>query len=547
MTRCYFPQIHLAIPETEKLLTFQINELNLLNKDEKGKWLKGAKILRPGHLNTLKALLQLLMRNDIFRQNYIYTTTGRGIYNTNKPLVCIAYTSDIKNMLVEGLKSGVSAKTIKNYMDRLQEYGIITRKWKRGTEKFQIEFNHEFLVLKNPDDGEFVKNIAFEKYSNSIIYKSKSKNLPYSTKEDIKINNKIIHSENVNKRDLHSQISSSLKKEPLENVNKKVQLQEEQQRNENLNHSSIAGSSDIVGERLTDMDNTKNNEIRILNSKKKDAANIFYTKFISLFWNFWIQLYMPETAPKETMFYISQSIDTLVNDDYYFGTCQNEEQINYQLQKLNKSLNSAHNWYKNKQKNNENFSFRYLYPNVFLKNKAGSGSMSFKNSILKTEMQMAKNNLLQIEYEKAMQREKDKKTKQKHNQIVDNIIAWVHSNSKDKTTTLIYQAQQYLLEINPELLMKLQTDWSNPYRVKQAIESVKEFDHKMINEIFIPQETIKQEIDTLLPKMQKLLQSRKLTISQKMLVKFDIRGEKMQPVPKNYDKHTLQSLKYLIK
>jgi hypothetical protein len=545
MRKIHFTQQHLAIPETILLFTHFLNEHNSLQKDEKGKWIKGANRLRPGHFEVFKALLVLLKENSIKQQNKLYMITGRGIYNVDKPLILKAYTSDIKNMTLRGLKGGVCNQTIKNYLNKLQEFKIINRQCKTTSKKFEIEFNPEFIVLKNPEDGNFIKNIGFEKYCQSVLSEQKIKNLKDITYKDSNINNKIIHFPNVNKRSLHTQTISSQKYEHLKNENKKVQfsLTDEQTKIETIQSKSENSKTQqtekselsVAREILA----KKQDEI-ILKSNKKDAANKFYIKFIATFWKFWLNFYMPETADRSNLNYIAQSIETLVNDDYYFGSCQNQEQINYQLFKLDKSLISTKRWYESKVKENENFSFRYLFPNVFLKNPAEPNSMSFKKSILRTEIQMAKTNELQMQFEKAMQRQKDKKKGDKNNKIIDNIIAWIHSNPKQNTKEMLIQAMKYLHDVDGELVMKLQTDISNPYRIKQAIENCKTFDIKLINECFIGHELIKNEIEKLLPKFQKILQTSGLAKKQATIIKFRIRGNEMQPIPKNYDKDTLK-------
>jgi hypothetical protein len=543
MKKKYYAKQHIAIPETELLVLNQYNAINNEQKDERGKWIKGAKRLRPGHLEIYKALLQLLMRNDLFRQNYIYQITGKGIYNAEKPLVSHVKTSDIVNMTLRGLKSGATFQTIKNHLSRLEDFKFITRSWKRSSENFMIEFNPEFIVLKDPETGKFIENIGFENFSNSIIYKSKNENLIDTTNKETKINNKTIHSSNVDNKDLLSQIIPSLKQEHLEKQDKKCNSFDPEstktsqtKTNETLKTKAGKQELPVAPERLKDM---------VLTGQKKDAANKLYTRLIALFWSFWTNLYMPETAPRETLHYISESIDTLMNDNLYFGSCTNEQQINYQLAKLDKALNSTANWVKSKQKQNPGFNFQYLYPNVFLKNGPGSGKMSFKNSVLRHEIKMQKQQLLNLEFEKAMQRERDKITKQRHNLIIDNLITWIYQQPKQNTKLLTEQAMLYLQQINPELVMKLSTDIANPYRVKQAIENCKEIDKTIIDQCFNQQQKLIAEIDSLLPVMQKKLQQNKLTMSQAMFAKFKI-GHQYQVTPLAYNAHTLKALKYYL-
>jgi hypothetical protein len=538
MRKIHYTQIYLAKPETEKL---HINKCNLWNetqKDQEGNWIKGAKRLRPSHNEIYKALLVLLIKNSIYRQNAIYVNTGRGIYNIDKPLIVDVYTSDIKNMTLRGLKNGICFQTIKNYLNRLEEVGFIKRRWKRSSEKFEIEFTPSCIVLKNPETQEFVKNIGFENYSNSIFYDNKIKNLQDNTINKTNINNKIIHPEitDENKR----KISFSQKQEQPKNKNKGLQGQENT-KHEFKSKASIEAETTFGGERLICMDSFKTELFQI----KKKAAYTFYVFFISVFWDFWKNLYLPETAPNEMQHYITQSIETLMNDDYYFGNCTNQQEIEYQHIKLINSLKSTRNWYKSKKRTNENFSFRYLYPNAFLKNEAGKNSMSFKNAVAYEQYNMSKHGKLQYAYEAAMKKELEKKQGKVNNTILSNLLAWVHKlENKQSFKELSLMAQYYLSRNHPGLLHVFQADVNNRSSI-QKVKDFNDFDIKLISECFNDQAIIKEQIENLLPLLQKRLQSN-YPISNKMMAKLRIIGYDKKPIPKEYDIHVLKYIEYIL-
>jgi hypothetical protein len=538
MRKIHYTQIYLAKPETEKLHINKCNEWNETQKDQEGNWIKGAKRLRPSHNEIYKALLVLLIKNSIYRQNVIYVNTGRGIYNVDKPLIVDVYTSDIKNMTLRGLKNGICFQTIKNYLNRLEEAGFIKRKWKRASEKFEIEFTPSYIVLKDPETQHFIKNIGFENYSNSIIYSSKIENLQDNTINKTNINNKIIHPSitDENKR----KILFYQKQEQPEDKNKGLQDRENAEP-EIKSKASIEAGTTSGGERLICMGGFKTELFQI----KKKAAYTFYVFFITVFWDFWKNLYLPETAPNEMQHYITQSIETLMNDDYYFGNCTNQQEIEYQHIKLINSLKSTRNWYESKKRTNENFSFRYLYPNVFLKNEAGKNSMSFKNAVAYEQYNMSKHGKLQSVYESAMKKELEKKQGKVNNTILSNLLAWVHKpENKQSFKELSLMAQYYLSRNHPDLLHIFQADVNNRSSI-QKVKDFNDFDIKLISECFNDQAIIKEQIENLLPLLQKRLQAN-YPISNKMMAKFRIIGYDKKPVPKEYDIHALKYIEYIL-
>jgi hypothetical protein len=399
------------------------------------------------------------------------------------------------------------------------------------------------LVLIDPENSEIIKTNDFENICKSNTYKSKNEILQDTSNTSSNNKNKKIHFPNVNKSDSLSRINLSQNNEHLKKTIKKCNTKDSddsdlenkiQIRNEITAISqSVKTEQAVAGERLKHME---------LQSKKKDAANRIYSKLIAFFWDIWTNLYMPETAPSETLHYVYQSINTLVNDPVYFGACNSDDQINYQENKLNKSLLSTKNWVDARKKKNPDFNFSYLYPNAFLANKPGPG-MSFKNSVINTEIKMARQDKLQMEIEKVIQREREKQSKEKHNYTIENIIAYIYQHPKENTRELVMQAGEYLRHLMPDLVMKLQTDIANPHRVKQIIQNVKQIDEKIIQDCFLAQQKIKQQIDGLLPVMQKLLQKNKLTMSQSMFTKFDI-GHEYKVIPKAYNTVTLKYLQF---
>jgi hypothetical protein len=536
MRKIHYTQIYVAKPETEKLHIAMCNKWNETQKDIDGKWIKGAKRLRPLHTEVYKALMVLLIKKSIFKQNVIYVNTNRGIYNVDKPLLVDVYTSDIKNMTLRGLKDGVCFQTIKNYLDRLEEAGFIQRKWKRASEKFEIEFSPLYIVLKEPKNGEFIKNIGFESYYNSIIYTNKNENLQDITINNTNNNNKLIPlSEDEKRKNIFSQ-----KQEQTENQNKGMQCTGDPDLEIKPEALSKAGTSS-VGERLKYMDS----HLAELTHLKKNAAYKFYVYFISVFWEFWQNLYLPETAPNNMQHYITESMDTLMKDNYYFGNCTNIEDIEYQSIKLINALKSSKNWYAGKKRKNENFSFRYLYPNTFLKNSAGKNSMSFKNAVLYEQCKMAKRGTLQSAYELSMKKELEKRTGIINDNILTNLLAWVHKpENKNEFEELSLTAQKYLAENNPDLLQIFQADVRNK-SVKNKIKDFSDFDILLINECFINQAIIKEQIEALLPTLQKRLQNN-YPITNKMMAKLRIIGNEKKPIPRQYDIHALKYIEYIL-
>lgn len=548
MKKIYFNQIHISTTETIKLVTFRINQFNELQK-EGNNWIKGAKRIRPTHLETYKALLQLLMKKEIYRRNKANQITGES-YNINEPLTCMVHTSDIKNMALRGLKNGVCSQTLKNYMDRLEDFGFIKRRWKREGEKFEIEFSPENLVLIEPETGIFIKNIGFENYCYSINYESKNENFKDNTNQETKIKNKLIHLADVDKKDSLSRIASSSKNEHLKTNEQKVQGTSihdicEQMLGHLESETALTKPSLKNELRAAGRENlSKNAELQ---DKKRNAAIKFYELFIAAFWNHLINFYMPKLAPKETIHFVEQAIETLINDPFYFGSCTDNQSIEYQYNKLHKALKSSMNWFKKKKKFDANFTFDKVYPNVFLKTDAGTRHMSFKNAVLHMEKFMAVNNEMQMENEKKLQRERDKAKKDRFNHIVSQLIAYIMLNPKDNTKKLTTQAFDYLIGAHPEMAMKLQTDIGNPYLVKEILKKHKSFDNQLITDCFASQEKIESEINRLLPVMQKQLLSNKLKVNQQILIRFNIRGNQMQPIPKMFDNNTLKFIKSYLK
>lgn len=542
--RKYFPKIQVNKQHSLFLFKTFAKEWNAAQCDENGKWLKGGKRLREVHYELYSGLIALLIEGTIARQNKLNDIDSKHVYNIEKPLLLKASPYRIRNIMAQGCS--LSLQTVKNRMERLQECGLISRKWSRDDLNFEIELYPRHLVLTDPESQQIIKTNDFENICKPNAYKTKNENLQDTSNTTSNNKNKKIHFPNVNKSDSLSRINPSQNNEHLKKRGKKCNtkdlsnsdFQNQEQKNQQtpINNESERIEQVVAGERLKHME---------LQSKKKDAANRIYTKLIAFFWEIWTNLYLPETAPSETLHYVHQSINTLVNDPVYFGSCNNDNQINYQENKLNQALLSTKNWVTARKKKNPEFNFSYLYPNAFLANKPGPG-MSFKNSVINTEIKMARQNKLQMEIEKAIQRDREKQSKEKHNYTIENIIAYIYQHPKENTRELVMQAGEYLWNLMPDLIMKLQTDISNPNRVKQIIQNVKQIDEKIIADCFLSQQKIKQEIDSLLPVVQKLLQKNKLTMNQTMFTKFDI-GHEYKVTPKAYNINTLKYLQFYTK
>lgn len=536
MQKKYYSQVYVDKYLSEQKLAAFMNDWNQQQQDLDGNYPKGAKRLRDIHTETYSALLVLLIKKTIARQNKINKVAENIVpYNVSKPFILSARPYEIKNMMVKGVTNAISLQTVKNRMDRLELAGVISRKWKRGTGQFEIEFYHEFLSLKNPEDD---KIIVFENDSKSIDCKTKNENLPCNTNDLTNKNNKIIQSEIVDKMCEQSSPVLSDLSQHLDSNNKKCNQQETLIQQPTSKLQPDGSKTKVARERSEDI---------ILKNQKKSAANRIYDRLIAALWGTMLNFYMLNTSDKRTLNYVAQSIETLINDDFYFGACKNEKHIQYQESKLNAAINSAHNWYKSKKRDNENFELQYLYPNKYLKNNTEDKHMSFKKSVLHVEIQMLKNNSFQMDIEKAIQKERDKKRGEQFNQIISQVIAYIYLNPKSDTQKLILQAVEYLRKIHPELVQKFNTDIKNNQAVTKILDAHKSFDKQLIAECFEKEQLIEKEINLLLPVMQKLLLSRKLFIDQKMQTKFKFRGAEMVPVPMNYNLDTLKALKFYTK
>jgi hypothetical protein len=527
----YYSKIKVDKYESMQTLDwYATNIYHPTQQDEDGKFKKGALRLRDTHREMFSALLVLLITKTISRRNKINEYSDKYIpYNIEKGLELKVQPYEIKAIITRGLKNAISLQTTKNRMDRLEELGVISRRWIRSEGVFSILFNPRFLTIKCGESGKLIKTNDFENNSESVVYKSKNENLINTTK----YKNKIIQDEPVNKRNVHSHINNSLKPKHLKNQNKTVQNNSfGSTKNTDTPHEptiAVERSNSITNEKLCPE----------LESYKKKAVNKFYEKFIMAFWQHLTSMYLITQAPRQTLHYVEQAYQSLMTDDYYFGGCTTEKQINYQLNKLLKALKSTINLVNARKKENTRWTMDHVYPNQFLCLPPEKGKMRFKNALLHIEEFMAIHDEMDMLIEKQMQKSRDKKKKSRYNYIISQIIAWIMLNAKEKTVSLIRQAGEYLRDIHPELSMKLHTDFNNPYLVKKIINAHKTFDYKLINECFTTQAQIQEEINKLLPKMQQLIRQNRLTISPKMLIHFKIRGDEMKPIPKKYNKYTL--------
>jgi hypothetical protein len=549
MKKKYYSQ--LKIDKKGSIDTFKTYASNVWNpaQKENGKWKIGALRLRDTHMEVFISLFMLTIKKTLARKNKLNAFSEKiSPFNIEKPIELKARPYEIRAMLLGGLKDGVSLQTVKNRMDRLEDAGIITRRWLRAEEVFLICLYPQFLALKCGETDNFIKTNEFSKSTKPINCKTKNENLKDITNPYTNNNDKIIQDELVDKRNLHSQMNLSKKQGHLKKQGQNSATINTSNNNfpEPKGNSNFASSGkDVARERTTHKPNSE--EQKLLSYKKK-IANQFYEKLILTLWSHVSHYYLPKLAPTEHLHYIQQSIETLMHDQFYFGACKTEAEINYQLKKMLKALNSTNNWLKKKQTRKSDFRLDFLFPNVFLRNEHKQG-MSFKSSMIEMEAFMRMHDEMELLHEKKMQKERDKATKTRFNHIVSQIIAYILLNSKVNTQKLLYQAGEYLREIHPELCMKLYTDWSNPYLVKQILAKHKEtgYDYAIINECFTIQAQIEQDILKLLPKMQKLLQKDELTIGQQMLIRFNIRGAEKKPVPKAYDKRTLKLLEYYVR
>lgn len=537
----YYNQIHVNKTDSIKTLDFYATNIyHPTQQDDAGKFKKGAIRLRDTHREMFSALITLLITKTIVRRNKINKYADKlAPYNITKPLELKVQPYEIKAIITRGLRNAISLQTCKNRMDRLEEIGIISRRWVRAEGVFSILFYPQFLNLKCAETENYIKTNDFSNNLKSNKYKSKNENLIDTTNSSTNSINKIIQDKPVDKRNVLPHISSSSKNEHPEKKTKTVQ---DDLSNENLNPNSLdidtesTENKNIASERLA---SKCGNELQ---NYKKKAAHKFYEKFILAFWQHLASMYLIKQAPRNTLLYVEQSYETLLNDDWYFGACKNKNSVDYQLFKLLKALKSTQNFVAAKKKENPRFTLDYVYPNAFLKANPEKGQMSFKNGMLHIENYMNIHEEREMLIEKQLQKERDKKRKTRYNHIVSQIIAYIMLNSKKDTQKLLNQAGEYLREIHPELIMKLSTDFNNTYLVKQILNKHKDYDYSIINECFVNQEKIKHEIDKMLPEMQKLLNNKKLTISNKMMKYFAIRGEKMKPIPRAYNKLTLKLL-----
>lgn len=537
----YYSQI---LIDPKGTISYYANFSNRWNSTQKlcdGKYKKGALRLKDTHKQVFISLYILAIKKVVARRNELNKHSDKFIpYNITKPIELKAQPYEILAMFKGELTDSITLQTLKNRMQRLEDAGIISRRWVRSEGVFSVLINPELLCLIYPETGEIIKTNDFGKCLKSTKYKSKNENLNYTTNISEEITNnkkKIIQHKAVHKRDAASGISFSLKHEHPENPNKTVQDIKDGQYDKQLSH---ADGQPVTVERYKD----KNTAEAI-----KKYANKFYRELINTLWAHLSSMYLLELAPRQTFFYAKQSIATLMNDNWYFGACNDIQTIEYQYNKMIKALKSTRRLIESKKRENPRWNMDWVFPNQFLKQEPQKHTMSFKNSLLYIEDFMSTHDELNDLNERRLQKERDKQKKTRYNHIVSNIIAWLMLNAKENTQEKIYQAAQYLREIHPELVMKLYTDWGNTYLVKQICDKIQQdgYDYSVIDKCFLPQQRIKQEIEKLLPRMQSLLYHKKLTISQKLRIHFNIRGNEMKPVPKRYNKFTLDLIRFYLK
>lgn len=513
------------------------NKWNPEQKLPDGKYKKQALRLRASHLNLFKALIILTIKKVIARRNELNENSDRFIpYNITKPIELKAAPYEIRAMLIEGISDSMTLQTMKNHMQRIEDAGIISRRWIRSEGVFSVLINPFILCLIDAETGKIIKTNDFEIDLKPGCYKSKNEifnNITNVSKETNNNKKKIIQSQIVDKRDAASGISSSLKPEHPKIKTKTVQVNN----NGKTDNQSVLKNEPVsTAERYKDKETTR---------AIKKYANKFYRQLIAAFWSHLSSMYLLEEAPRLTFFYAKQAIQTLMNDNWYFGACIDIQTVEYQYNKLLKALKSTQHLVDSKKRENPRWNMDWVYPNQFLLLEPEKHTMSFKNSMLYIEEFMATKHELDELNEKRMQNERDKQQKTRYNHIISNIIAWIMMNAKENSVEKIYQAMQYLRTIHPELTMKLYTDWKNKYLVDQICKKIKHegFDYQVIDKCFVPQERIKNEINKLLPKMQSLLYQNKLTISPKMNMHFKIIGYEMKSVPKKINKYTLDLIK----
>jgi hypothetical protein len=547
MKKKYYSQIHVdKYGSSQKFTEYSNMVWNPTQQDDDRKWKLGAKRLRDTHLELFNALIVLLIKKTIAPQNGVNKLkSGAGVvpFNIEKNLFLKAEPYEIQAIMLRGLKQAFSLQTIKNRLTRMEDAGIINRKWLRSEGKFSIEINSDLLKIKCPITETVIKNIDFSNTSKPIVSENKNEKFTNNTNKTNNKNKKI-QGNPVDKMNLHTEINKSKKhftsEKQKQTVHNSSEQTDENTKSSDLHKNSLINAKNNVA---TSRNKDKNTDSVFFRAKKK-VALAFYKVFILTFWEHARHLYLPEEAPINFMHFIEQSLDTIMNDNDYLGACKNNETLHYQAIKMSQAIKSTRDFIASKKKYNPSYNIDYLYPNLFLKHPAEKNRMSFKNAMLHIESFMFIKEQRDEAIEKKMQKEREKDNKEKGNLIINNLISFIYLNTKLKTKDLILCADQYLVENHPKLVHQFHADVKNSYSIKKAKEWRKnnEYDKFLLQKCFNSAKIIEAEINKLLPELHKKLKSGKAGISNKMHVYFTFAGSDWNAKPKAYNNTTLRYL-----
>ncbi len=545
--------------------------------DQNGKFVNsGSKLIREQHKATWEAII-VKYKIEILRINKKNSRRDEQIPHSTTNITVKYKVFDIMRIMSQGLFKSVSRETVRDYIKRLAEAGVLEILSNNGQYYF-ARLNDKLVYLFDketdkkltnskylPDlQAEILKKKAqFLNSSKSIDNKEKNEDARGNTVKELTIlRNKEIENDKSYLRlginDFsHKQEPNSSTSQPNLQTNSLEFSKKQEQTSEIKNKNSmnpIMREHEEESLKLVPSYRFENvaEAQKGLNATIKKYVVKFWLAYINVFWELKSELFDYETAPPQYFSFIDQGLNALTNDPMYFGTCNTERRVQLQYIKLKTALRATKRWYDVRKAGNPKFNFDKMHPNKFLM-KGLNEKLAFKKSVVYTENAMERKQMLDRVTENFIIEKRYNELTDHQQHEINSLIYTIFSEKGAEKQKLMWQdTKDYIAVYRPELWDGLRYAL-RPDRVQAFMLANKSYkiEFGIVTNCICNKEMVREQIQKLIPHLESKIDKKQVVLKDAQLHQyFKLQlgggGERSKVLPHQYNQNTLNKIHYYI-